>query len=159
MFRFSSLVYGLCANLCFSSTRVAWWLINKSTNQLINKNVIFLLSSLHFCLPFGFVFIRMSSWESWNSRILCIKKQTIWTQTINKWRISKRSVVLLRRQLNQLMSWQRRNQFVLGCKQYNYIRFHFVGTFTMVMGFWRKTIFGFVCWYRNSWHWTLSSVS
>ena len=23
-FRFSSLVYGLCANLCFSSTRVAW---------------------------------------------------------------------------------------------------------------------------------------
>ena len=36
---------------------------------------------LHFCLPFGFVFIRMRiiiiirmrSWESWNSRILCIK--------------------------------------------------------------------------------------
>ena len=23
-FQFSSLVYGLCANLCFSSTRVAW---------------------------------------------------------------------------------------------------------------------------------------
>ena len=28
-FRYSSLVYGLCANLCFSSTRVAWGLINK----------------------------------------------------------------------------------------------------------------------------------
>ena len=54
-------------HLCFSSTRVAWW--------LINKNVIFLLSLLHFCLPFGFVFIRMRSWESWNFRILCIKKQ------------------------------------------------------------------------------------
>ena len=27
--RYSSLVYGLCANLCFSSTRVAWGLINK----------------------------------------------------------------------------------------------------------------------------------
>ena len=53
---------------------------------LINKNVIFLLSSLHFCLPFGFVFIRMRS-------ILCIKKQRI-----NEWRISKRSVVLLRKQ-------------------------------------------------------------
>ena len=32
----------------------------------------------HFCLPFGFVFIRirMCSWESWNSRILRIKKQS-----------------------------------------------------------------------------------
>ena len=68
-FRFSSLVYGLCANLCFSSTRVDWW--------LINKNVIFRhfsLSPLHFCQPIGFVFIRMRNWESRNSRILCIKK-------------------------------------------------------------------------------------
>ena len=55
----------VCAQ-CFSSTRVAWW--------LINKNVIFLLSSLHFFLPLGFVFICMRSWESWNFRILCIKK-------------------------------------------------------------------------------------
>ena len=33
-FQYSSLVYGMCANLCFSSTRIYW--------RLINKNVIFL---------------------------------------------------------------------------------------------------------------------
>ena len=89
--RYSLLVYGLFTNICFSSTRVGWW--------LINKNVIFLLSSLHFYLPFGFVFICMRSWESWNFRILCIKKHRFtYAQTINEWRISKRSVVLLRRQ-------------------------------------------------------------
>ena len=86
-----NIVYGLCANLWFSSTRVAWW--------LINKNVIFLLSSLNICLPFGFVFISMRSWESWNFRILCIKKsKEVYAQNINEWRKSKRSVVLLRSQ-------------------------------------------------------------
>ena len=62
-FRYSSLVYGLCTNLYFSCTRVDWWLISN----------IF-LSSLHFCLSFGFVFIRLRSWESWNFRIMCIKR-------------------------------------------------------------------------------------
>ena len=33
----------------------------------------FFLYSLHFCLPFYFVFIRMRSWESWNFMILSIK--------------------------------------------------------------------------------------
>ena len=37
---FFTRVYGLWANLCFSSTRVVWWLINKS--------VIFLLSRFIF---------------------------------------------------------------------------------------------------------------
>ena len=49
----SSLVHGLCAKLRFSGTWVDWW--------LINKNVVILLFSLHFCLSFGFVFIRMRS--------------------------------------------------------------------------------------------------
>ena len=29
--------YGLCANLCFSSTRVAWWLINKNVISLLPR--------------------------------------------------------------------------------------------------------------------------
>ena len=29
----------------------------------------FCCPSLHFCLPFGFVFIRMRRWESWNFRV------------------------------------------------------------------------------------------
>ena len=63
---------------------------------LINKNVIFLLhSSLHFCLSFGFVFIRMRSWESWNFRILCIKKTEVCAQ------ITLRLPMSLRKQQNR----------------------------------------------------------
>ena len=59
---------GLCTNLCFSSTRIAW--------GLTNTNVIFLLSRLIFACRLLFLFIRIRiSWESWNSWILCIKKQ------------------------------------------------------------------------------------
>ena len=58
--------------MCTALISDTWW--------LINRNVIF-LSTLLFCLPFGFVFISMRSWESWNLWILCIKKQSI-----NKWR-------------------------------------------------------------------------
>ena len=65
----------------------------------------------HFCLTFGFVFIRMRCWESWNFRILCIQKAEVCAQTIiqnsvyqksrglrTECRISKGSVVLLHRQ-------------------------------------------------------------
>ena len=63
---------------------------------LINKNVIFLLhSSLRFCLSFGFVFMRMRSWESWKFRILCIKKTEVCAQ------ITLRLPMPLRKQQNR----------------------------------------------------------
>ena len=58
--------------------------------------------SLHFFLPFGFVFIRMRSWESWNFRILCIKKQWFFAH-----------IVLIRRQV------QMYNSKVCGDVQWN----------------------------------------
>ena len=64
------------------------------TNQ---KKCHFSAVSLHSCLPFGFVIIRMRSWESWNSRIMCIKKQRFAhrPQTSEE---NRCSIVLLRRQ-------------------------------------------------------------
>ena len=77
--------------LCFSSTRVAWW--------LFNKNVIFLPS--RFIFPCRLVLCSYACTVE-NPEIpgFCVyQKAEVCAQTINEWRISKRSVVLLRRQI------------------------------------------------------------
>ena len=44
--------------------------------------------SIYFRLLFGFVFIGMWNWKSWNFRIRCVyQKAEVCTQTINEWRI------------------------------------------------------------------------
>ena len=73
-FRFSSLVYGLYAHFRYMGRLV-------NNEQKFN----FSMSFLHFCLPFGFIFIRMFSWESWNFKISVYQKSELCVQTINEW--------------------------------------------------------------------------
>ena len=75
--------------VCAPGTWVDWWLINKN---------IMSLSPLHFCLPFGFAFMRMRRWDFLKFQDSVHQKAEVWAQTINKWRISKCSVVLEHRQ-------------------------------------------------------------
>ena len=83
--------FSLCANLCCSSTRVAWW--------LINKNVIFLLYRFIFAWRLFCFFIHThAQLRILNFQDSVYQKAEVCTQTINEWRKLKRSVVLLRRQ-------------------------------------------------------------
>ena len=86
---FLTRLWSVCKPMLF------WYKDSLVTNQ---QKCHFSAVSLHFCLPFGFVFMRIRNWESWNSRIL-YQKAVVCAQTINKWRKSKRCVVLLGRQM------------------------------------------------------------
>ena len=86
-FRFSPLVYGMYANLCFSGTRVDWWLINKNTIFSVSVSFLF---PVWFCIYTQFRILEFQD---------CVyQKEEVCAKTINEWRASERSVILLRRQ-------------------------------------------------------------
>ena len=85
-FRYSSLVYGLCANFHFSGTWVDWWLISKTF-------ILLCLLAVWFCM-YKYAQLRILKFKD-----SVYQKAEVCAQTINEWRTSKRSVVLLRKQL------------------------------------------------------------
>ena len=85
-FRFSSLVYGLYAKLCFSGTWIDRW--------LINNNVIFLCLRFIFACFFVLYLYGCAVENSEISGFCASEIRAQCVQTINGWRELKRCVVL-----------------------------------------------------------------
>ena len=120
----------MCANLCFSSTRVAWW--------LINKNVIFLLSRFIFACRLV-LYLYACEMRILKFQDSLYQKAEVCAQTINEWRKSKRSVVLLRRQTE---SWLNsfRSDLIKNTNSYIYILGSYSKIFIFLPGSFQKSV-------------------
>ena len=96
-----------------------------------------------FCV-FGFVFIRMRSWESWISEF-CESKTEVSTQTINEWRKSKRSVVMLRRQHWPSSIYYNTNFVLISTKKIFVFYLHFIFLLNYILFIIQNNLFFFYC--------------